>query len=166
MKLRCVALALVSLAAVACSSPSPDNRVVATVPDRASFPAVSDLLDHRCGSFDCHGSIFRNMRLYGHEGLRLSPNDRPSSKPNTTSAEYDENFTSIVALEPEVMSAVVSEGGAHPERLTFVRKARGTEAHKGGSLMNEGDPQDVCITSWLAGHVDPAQCQAARASVP
>ena len=64
----------------------------------------------------------------------------------------------MVGLEPEVMSAVVSQGGAQPERLTLVRKARGTEAHKGGSLMNAGDDRDVCLTSWLAGKTDTVAC--------
>lgn len=161
-----VALLVTLVVVSACSSPSNDARVVPAVPDRASFPAVADLLEHRCGTLDCHGSVYRNLRLYGHEGLRLSPNDRPLAQRQTTAAEYDEDLISIVALEPEITSAVVAEGGAHPERLTLVRKARGTEAHKGGTLMNEGDPQDVCLTSWLAGHVDPAQCRSARASVP
>ena len=62
------------------------------------------------------------------------------------------------------MSAVVSEGGASPDRLTFVRKARGTEQHKGGSLMQQGDPQDLCVTSWLAGHTDEPDCLAATAA--
>ena len=159
-----VSLALVlGLVTLACSSPNGDDRTATRVPDRTSFPPVSDLLDHRCGSFDCHGSTARNLRLYGHEGLRLDPAGRPSSNPNTTSAEYDASFLSIVTLEPELMSAVVAEGGVSPERLTFVRKARGTEHHKGGTLMNEGDPQDRCITEWLAGRADAALCTRALA---
>ena len=56
------------------------------------------------------------------------------------------------------MSQVVDDHhGEHPELLTFVRKARGTEAHKGGTLITPGDDQDVCITSWLAGH-DRSDC--------
>ena len=144
----------------ACSTPESDPRFVATRPDRASFPPVADLLVHRCGTLDCHGTSSRNLRLYGNEGLRLA--GRPSSQPNTTDAEYDENFQSIVGLEPELMSAVVSEGGAHPERLTLMRKARGTEDHKGGTLMKEGDVEDLCLTSWLAGRTDRGACANAR----
>lgn len=144
----------------ACSSPEPDPRFIATAPDRASFPPVADLLVHRCGTLDCHGTSFRNLRLYGHEGLRLA--GRPSSLPNTTDAEYDQDFESIVGLEPELMSAVVAEAGAHPERLTFVRKARGTEDHKGGAIMKEGDLEDLCVTSWLAGRTDRSACVNAK----
>lgn len=147
---------------VACVTVETDPRVVETVPDRASFPAVSDLLDHRCGTLDCHGVTYRNLRVYGREGLRFATDARPSSQENsTTVAEYDATFASLVALEPETMSLVVTEGGAHPERLTLLRKARGTEDHKGLALWPEGDPQDICVTSWLAGHTDTAICKQA-----
>jgi hypothetical protein len=147
---------------VACVTESADARVVGVVPDRASFPAVSDLLDHRCGTLDCHGVTYRNLRIYGREGLRFAADARPSSGPQpTTAAEYDATFQSLVGLEPETLSAVLAEGGGHPERLTFVRKARGTEDHKGLAIWAEGDPQDVCVTSWLAGHTDVAVCQQA-----
>jgi hypothetical protein len=59
------------------------------------------------------------------------------------------------------MSEVVAEGGAHPEQLTFVRKARGLEAHKGGALITPGDPQDACIASWLSGATDFTACASA-----
>ena len=144
--------------ALACSTPAPDARFVETVPDRASFPPVAELLVHRCGTLDCHGSTARNLRLYGSIGLRLAPGDRPVSKGQTTEDEYDEDFASIVGLEPELMSAVVQSGGASPDRLTLIRKARGTEHHKGGKLWSEGDAQDECVTSWLAGHTDAAGC--------
>jgi hypothetical protein len=156
-----IAAAVVALA-IACAGTSPDARNVETLPDRASFEPVADLLVHRCGTLDCHGATYRNLRLYGSIGLRLSPTDRPVSKGHTTEAEYDEDYASVVGLEPEVMSAVVSEGGASPERLTLLRKARGTEQHKGGKLWTEGDAQDRCITSWLAGHTDVADCQDAK----
>lgn len=160
---RVVAFVTTALLA-ACVTVNEDDRHVVTVPDRASFPAVSDLLDHRCGTLDCHGSTARNLRIYGHEGLRLDASSRPSSKPDTTVAEYDATFASVVGLEPEILAQVVREGGANPERLTFVRKARGTEAHKGLSIWAEGDPEDVCVTSWLAGKTDTATCQAALAA--
>lgn len=149
---------------VACSTPDPGARVVATVPDRATFPQVSDVLAHGCGTLDCHGSSARNLRLFGHEGMRLAATDRPSSHPNTTQAEYDENFTSIVGLEPEILSAVVASAGAAPERLTLVRKARGDEHHKAGAIVERGDDRDVCLTSWLAGHTDTSACTRAASA--
>jgi hypothetical protein len=157
------ALAALSIV-VACTLPSSTNTNPEIVPDRATFPPVADLLEKRCGTLDCHGSAYRNMRVYGSLGLRLAPNDRPLAKGQTTAQEYDADFDSIVALEPELTSAVVTAGGASPERLTFVRKARGTEHHKGGSLMQAGDPEDTCITSWLAGRTDVADCTSATTS--
>jgi hypothetical protein len=154
--------ALPLLALLACVTANSDDRVIASVPDRASFPPVADLLDHRCGTLDCHGVTYRNLRIYGREGLRWAPADRPSSKVgSTTAAEYDATFQSLNALEPEILSAVVGDKGARPERLTFVRKARGTEEHKGLGIWAEGDPEDRCVTTWLAGSVDAAACAAA-----
>jgi len=159
---RRLLLALASIAAVAsvaCVSASSDDRVVAGIPDRASFPPVSDLLDHRCGTLDCHGVTYRNLRIYGREGLRSAPGDRPSSKPGTTTvAEYDATFASVIGLEPEIMTQVVADHGASPERLTLVRKARVAEHHKGLAIWAEGSPEDRCLTSWLAGSVETAAC--------
>ena len=160
--LRVLSVFVATLVLGACVTANSDSRVTETLPDRASFPVVSDVLDHRCGTLDCHGVTYRNLRIYGREGLRGASTDRPSSGPiPTTVAEYDLTFQSLVSLEPEIMTDVVHDGGAHPERLTFVRKARGSEDHKGLSIWTEGSPQDLCVTSWLAGKVDTATCVAA-----
>lgn len=131
-------------------------------PDRATFAPVSALLERRCGSLDCHGIAARNLRIYGHEGLRLDPASRPVSMPSsTTNAEISENYLSVVGLEPELMSQVVNEKATNPLRLTLLRKPLGTENHKGGTLFVAGDVQMTCITSWLAGSVDTTACAAA-----
>lgn len=156
---RAALLVSAALAAIfACSAPPSDSRVITQTPDAASFPPVAQLLVHRCGTLDCHGTKYRNLKIYGNTGLRLSPNDHPTAKTPTTADESQADFDSVVGLEPEILSEVVRDGGASPERLTFVRKARGQEEHKGGALVQVGDDQDVCITSWLAGHVDVAAC--------
>ena len=80
-----------------------------------------------------------------------------------TPDEHTATYRSLVGLEPEVMSQVVAGHGAHPELLTFVRKARGTETHKGGQLITPGDVQDTCIVSWLAGATDTTACVQALA---
>jgi hypothetical protein len=153
-----------------CTTAAADDREVPVLPDRTTFPKVADLLDHRCGTLDCHGTVARNLRLYGSEGLRLStmpPVNRPTAHPTgpgaTTAAEYDEDFLSVVGLEPEILSEVISQGGANPERLTLVRKARGTEHHKGLAPFTVGDPQDRCLTSWLSGHTDTNACDQGKA---
>ncbi len=163
------------LAAIACSFAPSDARTGVTGPDLGQFETagVGDYLDHRCGSMDCHGQATRNMVLWGCYGLRLDPDEtglapgcRQSGGINTETQEYEASYRSVVGLEPAVMTAVVNGGGAHPEWLTFIRKARGWDAHKGGALVTPGDAQDVCMTSWLAGNTDSASCAAAITGTP
>jgi hypothetical protein len=147
--------------AVACSSPSPTATVEEQTPSEASFEPVALVLVQACGTLDCHGQVGRNLRIYGNTGLRWSATDVPTALLPTTSDEIGQDFASVVGLEPEVMTQVVASGGVDPERLTFYRKPRGLESHKGGTILQAGDARDVCITSWLAGSTDVAQCTAA-----
>ena len=146
--------ALFAGAVAACSTAPSDARFVATTPDTVSFPFVAVMLVQACGSLDCHGTVGRNLRLYGNTGLRLSLDAQPTALTPTTDDEIAQDYTSVVGLEPEVMSAVVASGGANPERLTLYRKARGIEAHKGGAPIHAGDESDVCLTAWLAGQAN------------
>jgi hypothetical protein len=149
---------------VACSGVA-EQRIGIVAPSEAEgqFGPVANYLDHRCGSLDCHGQMGRNLRIWGCEGMRLQDGDVPScslllgGRP-TTVDEHQATYRSLVGLEPTVMSLVVEDHGQQPERLTFVRKARGTESHAGGALIVPGDDQDVCITSWLAGSTNVMAC--------
>jgi hypothetical protein len=160
------ALGLAVASSVAsCSSVPDDARIGIDAPSGSEdqFGIVGDYLDHRCGSLDCHGQIGRNLRIWGCEGMRLDPHavpicSVPQGGSSTTPSEHQATYRSLVGLEPTVMSEVVAGHGLHPELLTFVRKARGLEAHKGGTLIVAGDYQDVCITSWLAGQTDVTSC--------
>src|SRR3954454_294755 len=148
--LRRLALSCSWFALYACAIPAADERIHEQVPDKESFAIVAQVLERHCGSLDCHGSSYRNLRVYGNEGLRLQSTDRPLTPACTTDAEIARDYDSLVGLEPEAMHAVVASRGMKPERLTFIRKARGTEDHKGGKLMKIGDDTDDCLTSWLA----------------
>jgi hypothetical protein len=132
------------------------NRLFA--PARASFNPVHDMLQTTCGTLDCHGQIGRNLRLYGARGLRLDPKDNSAENP-TTAGEYDQSYWSIIGLEPEITSKVTVDGGAHPERLSLFRKARGIERHKGGTLYAPGTAGDRCLSSWFRGEVDIVACK-------
>ena len=158
------ALAVLALG-TACWDASQGQTVI-DAPDgsEAAFGPVAEYLDHRCGTLDCHGETGRDLRVYGCDGMRLDPDDVPDcvSEP-TTPGEHTATYRSLVGLEPEVMNEVVQGHGAHPELLTFVRKARGTETHKGGQLITPGDVQDTCIVSWLAGATDTSACVQALA---
>ncbi len=158
---RCIAGAawLLVSAFMACSTPGADGRVVEKAPSRDDFAPVSAVLTTQCGSLDCHGQTGRSLRLYGKNGLRLSVEDVPGVA-DTSVDEIDQNYLSLIALEPEAMAAVLD--GASPSKLTLVQKARGAQAHKGNAPLRAGTPGDLCITSWLTGAVDTAACDAGK----
>ncbi len=157
---------LLALFAVGCSRPDPDATVpLAALAEAESFRPLSDALGTGCASLDCHGQPGRNLRLYDARGLRLDPADSPGNGA-TTDAELAANHRSLVGLEPALTDTVLTEAGARPERLTVVRKARGAESHKGGSIWFPGSPGDRCLVSWLAGTLDPEACTAAATVEP
>jgi hypothetical protein len=143
-----------------CSTPDPDARTIVVGPDRSQFDMVQPFLDRSCGSLDCHGVRYRNLKVYGFDGLRLQPGDVPGGNP-TSEAEVDATYASVVELEPEITNAVVADHGADPERLTFVRKARGAEQHAGGAVLVVGGNGDRCITTWLSSEADSTACNLA-----
>jgi hypothetical protein len=150
-----------ALAIWACAGVDDEARIDGAVaPSGTAFRPVAQVLVDRCGSLDCHGSKYRNMRLFGFGSARIDPAHRPDA-PETTDDEVLRSYQAVVALEPEVLRTVIAEGGVHPERLTFVRKGRGTEAHVGGAPIGRGDPADLCIISWLGGATDEGRCRAA-----
>jgi hypothetical protein len=182
-----VALASLALALYAgCSFAPSDARIGIDAPsfeqfiaDDGTMPLTSaaDFFDHRCGSLDCHGNPQRNLQFWGCFGQRLPvdggpaeqtvPGCRSSGGVDTTPAEYEASYRSLVGLEPATMSAVVSAGSnGNPDLLTYVRKARGEESHKGGQLVEAGDDQDICFTAWLTGPSNTAACATAIATSP
>jgi hypothetical protein len=153
-----------SLACASCVQDSAEPGAVTLIdppPGGTAFKPVGLFLGHSCGTLDCHGQVGRNLRIYSQNGLRLSPTDVPGGNP-TTAAELDADYQSAVSLEPEIMSEVVEQGGADPGRLTLVRKPFGIEHHKGGTVIEEGDPQAYCLLSWLTGKVDTVNCAKAK----
>ncbi len=127
------------------------------VPSRATFKGPALMMMRHCGTLDCHGSNYRNFRLYGKGGRRLDPSHHPDA-PETTAAELDADFDAVISVEPELMSSVIAQGGRYPGVLSITRKGRGEEAHKGGAPISKGDASDLCWTSWLKDDVDTAAC--------
>jgi hypothetical protein len=166
-------------AALACQGPPGNQTFVPTIPTLEGFkdippppapqdatgPVVSDALEIHCGTLDCHGSSVRNLRIYGIDGIR-APGLVPGGDPTTDEAqpgahapfEHQLTYESLIAIQPEVLSAIVSQHGARPERWMIITKGRGSEHHKGGSRMKSGDDTDHCIISWLTGSVDKDAC--------
>jgi hypothetical protein len=149
------ALFVVVLAVMACSPGYEGATVVDQAPSDASFGSVVAPLGYFCGSLDCHGAPGRNLRLYSRQGLRLDPTDVPCGG-STTDREIAADYRAVIGLEPEVLASVVRDHGAHPERLTLIRKARGTEKHAGGVVFAEGTDGDLCLVTWIRGQTDEA----------
>jgi hypothetical protein len=154
------ALAAQGLVVVACASPSDSKTIDPGTLDETGFQTVAPVLQRRCGSLDCHGSRFRNMRLYGYGGLRLAATDTPE-QPQSTTAEAAADYDALMGLEPERMQAFIAGGRTDPTVLTLYRKARALEAHKGGLRIEAGDTADVCLLSWLQSTVNGTACSAA-----
>ncbi|MES1171995.1 MAG: hypothetical protein ABUL77_02055 [Bacteroidota bacterium] len=146
------------VAEVAPSAPAVDRQL--RLPVLAGFDRVADAMQPSCGTLDCHGQVTRNLRLFGERGLRLDAQDT-SGEGATTLAEYEADYWAIVTLEPEILSAVLRDGGRGPERLMLVRKGRGATRHKGGALMRPNGPLDQCVLDWLKGNILEDQCKTA-----
>lgn len=149
-----------------CSSPDTTGRVDPIGPSFEQFNLVAPMLVRRCGSIDCHGSAFRNFRLYGYGGTRLEPGTRPDFPPIITPKEVQADYDAFIGLEPEIMRQVVLDRGARPERLTIVRKARNDEDHKGGQRITYRDDADVCLVTWLSSSVSAEACARAGCVAP
>lgn len=156
--------------AVGCGSFEAGVSDVVTPPfDPLVFRSFSAVMELRCGTLDCHGDASRPLRIYGQYGLRRpEPPDSvnvedyaeyyPGGKQSTTLAELQDNYRSICGLEPELTAEVFAKKSS-PDVLTIVRKARLREKHKGGLLWYQGDPGDVCITTWLSGTPNVPACE-------
>ncbi len=159
-----------AMAASSCGDVSKGElaRQVSTRASPGSFRAagVSTVIERRCGSLDCHGSLARNMRIYSSRGLRL-PNEagvRPGEG-DTTIDEITANYHSAMTIEPEATNAVVA--GGDPNQLLLIKKPLGIEKHKGGTVFRRGDDTERCLVTWLTEDlitpVDSAAC--ARAAI-
>jgi hypothetical protein len=146
----------------ACIARSPDDRSTTLMPAvRPSLdafavsPGPADMLSARCGTLDCHGQAGRPLRIYGENGLRLDPDDVPGGRPRTE-AETHATYVSVIGLEPEQLDAAPSD----PSRLLLVRKALGTERHKGASVfVDESDPGYGCLAAWLRAEDVASACR-------
>jgi hypothetical protein len=139
----------------------------------ADFALVSSLLEKRCGTLDCHGSLYRPLRIYGKDGLRSFTeeeyNDPALAQTSqtfsggspTTEGELDLTRRSICGLEPGKMAGAM-DGTIDPSTLLLLQKPRGDltcdgrdddgcARHKGGQVLvnSAGATDNQCIISWI-----------------
>lgn len=176
---RAAIFGVLSYACAACTTKYKGETEIVARPTQTNFVYLSEVLDYSCGNLACHGAIGRNLRLYGTYGRRLDPKDVPCDQP-TSDDEVQANYVSAAALEPELTAEVVAalshadvdadlDAGivqSEVERLTLVRKARGTESHKGGAVFTEGSFGDRCLVSWFTGTIDYLSCSNFFARAP
>jgi hypothetical protein len=160
--LMVVGTGLLALSAMSCLGADATATQVYACPDKSSFtglpaaggaamPGVSAYMERRCGTLDCHGSFEIPMRLHGQLGRRDPTEGNIPGGALTTTAELEANYGAVCSVEPEKTSEQVSDFGQSAEDLLIVRKARGIEGHKGGTVVKQGDAADKCIVSWLRG---------------
>jgi hypothetical protein len=164
-----LAAALALLGAGSCTPNKLAGSEVFSCPDGALFTEhVSEYMERRCGTLDCHGSPARPMRLYGQFGLRHPTEENVSGGSPTTQLEREDNYGAVCGVEPEKTDEIRHNGSA--STLLVVTKARGTEGHKGGHVIVQNSPEDLCISGWLSGSkseiVAPACEQAIKALSP
>lgn len=157
--------AAVALAVVACNPT--ENGNIGPLPDEDSFvkSGVSTMMEHRCGSLDCHGAAGRPLRLYSQYGLRLAPNkDGTRVGGATTADEQTQNYLAVIGLQPEELSACFQSQGADFNTLQLLKKPLDIQGqgirHKGGPVLRptQQDPGWQCLYGWVSGKVDPTQC--------
>lgn len=160
---------------VACADDFPGSAV-ALCPTPEDFEVVSAVMEKRCGTLDCHGSLARPLKIYGRNGLRFLTNEElqdptlieanetyPGGK-STTATEYEFNRRSMCGVEPEKTTAVVNDL-IPPSELLLLRKPLEIEHHKGGALFIKGGVGSVCVESWLDGDVNVTECNQANANL-
>jgi hypothetical protein len=163
-----LALALTASATGSCALPTQDKAKGGPVPDKASFVdnGVSTFMERRCGSLDCHGQPGRPLRLYSEWGLRLkAKEDGSRDSSQTTEDEQNENYLSVVGLEPENLARCYKTKGEDRATFQLLQKPLGIEGggirHKGGAVIRDtqSDPGWLCLFGWASGgEVDKDQC--------
>jgi hypothetical protein len=165
---QAIAFGLCLAAGASCAAvPDPEARALDSPPDREQFinGGVNDFMEKRCGALDCHGQIGRPLRLYGKYGLRKTPPgqpDAPRSEADTTADEKNDNYLSVVNLEPEAIGYLNASKGDYDDFL-LLKKPVGAEnggvRHKGGPVLSAADdPGFRCLVSWIKGRVATEDC--------
>jgi hypothetical protein len=147
-----------------CSGPSGSTTVSYDFPDPMQFESsVSPALEIRCGTLDCHGNFYRNLRFLGKYGTRLGSKDTAGLQ-DTTDDERQRNYESLVSIDPSNLASITAKHGQGFDKWMVVLKGTNAVYHKGAERMKKGDPTYTCLLSWVTGAVDMNAC--ADAAMP
>jgi hypothetical protein len=147
---------------------APAGEPIGQLPSKDSFiqSGVSEFMEKRCGSLDCHGQVGRPLRLYSQWGLRKEPGDKGArNSAPTTALERDENYYSVAGLEPENLATCFATKGADFKQFQLLKKPLDIAGlgvrHKGGPVLraNQQDAGWLCLYGWASGDLDAKQCQ-------
>ena len=163
-----VASAMLASTGSCASIPDSSRYTVIFAPDYKQFKGtagdgVNDFISKRCGTLDCHGQVGRPLRIYAADGLRIldDAQNAPGGNP-LTDVETLANFQSVIGLQPELMSQVFTDPTDNPpQSLLLIAKPRNLQHHKGGQVITQGDDGDQCLTTWITGQVNAAECLSA-----
>lgn len=157
--------------ALSCSAGATPPGEPGKIPDFASYKetGVGKMLEARCGTLDCHGSIVRPLRIYSTNGLRKAiTDDGQRAKGATTAEEEADNYLSVIGLEPELMATAFATKKF--DNVQLLLKPLGIEKgirHKGGAIFDASQDDDgwQCLLGWVVAGADPdegatkAQCE-------
>lgn len=152
------ARALVLLVCAGCTRYE-DSVSELRAPARESFEPVASVLQSNCGTLDCHGSPARNLRVYSAYGMRATGDCVPGD-PDTTEADVDETYRSLIGVDPEGLARLARESHSNASGWIVTSKARGLERHAGGSRLPAGGHGDRCLVSWILGAIETDECNA------
>lgn len=161
-----LATATITVGAASCTIPTSEGEVGA-LPDQKSFVdgKVSEYMEKRCGSLDCHGQEGRPLRLFSEWGLRLEADQNGQRVAKATTAdERVANYRAVVSLEPEELSKCFESKGDDIVLLQLLKKPLGLEnqgmRHKGGPVMTQAEDDNgwKCLFGWASGNVDATAC--------
>jgi hypothetical protein len=148
-----------ALASACADSPVESTVEVSAALDGGAYKtSVHHVFEKACGKTTCHGQLPRGLRVYGASALRL-----PGATGPTTADEIQATFESIEGLEPEKLNNFLAESPRSKDdayHLLILGKPLQLERHRGGISLRKGEPDEVCITSWLLGSVDLTACAA------
>jgi hypothetical protein len=161
------AAAIAAIVSSSCAIPSTNSADPSgNLPSQDSYlnNHVSDFMEARCGTLDCHGQDGRPLRIYSKNGLRLKNANGKRDTSATTDAEKTANYFAVIGLEPENMALCYSTQGASIDNFQLLKKpldiVGGGIRHKGGPVLRNTDSDKgwQCLYGFAAGNVSKADC--------